>query len=72
MEKLMRSRAKKIGGVCGGFAKYFSFDGFEADPTWIRLFWFLTSLVGGFGILAYLVCWIVIPLEPLNTDKING
>lgn len=60
-----------IGGVCAGIAEYMSQSDenadkdtpmlYEIDPTWIRLTWALFSVLGGVGILAYLVCWIVIP-----------
>lgn len=47
---------KKLGGVCGGLGEYFGID-----PTLIRLVWVLSVLIGGFGILAYIACWAVIP-----------
>lgn len=59
-KRLMRSRRdKKIAGVCAGLADYF-----ELDVTLIRIVWLLVVLLGGTGLLAYLVCWIVMPLEP--------
>ncbi|CDF58834.1 PspC domain-containing protein [Thermobrachium celere] len=61
-KKLYRSRTDRmIAGVCGGIAKYF-----DIDPTIVRLFWVFATLVGGSGILAYIVCAIVIPLEPIE------
>ncbi len=58
--KLTRSRRdKKIGGVCAGAAEYF-----DLDPTLVRVLWVIFALLGGWGLLAYLVAWIVIPLEP--------
>ena len=45
-----------IGGVAAGIANYF-----DTDPTLIRLLWVLLSLGYGFGILAYIVAWIIIP-----------
>lgn len=45
-----------IAGVCAGLAKYFSID-----PTPIRLVWALSILLGGAGIWAYLIAWIIIP-----------
>ena len=51
-KKLVRPRnGAWIAGVCAGFARYFGLD-----PTIIR--------VAGTGILAYAICWIVIPSEP--------
>lgn len=58
--RLMRSsRDKKIAGVCGGFAEYFGLD-----STIIRLVWLIAVVIGGTGILAYLLAWIVMPLAP--------
>lgn len=61
MEKrLYRSvRERKIAGVCGGIGEYFN-----VDPTLIRLAWVLFACVGGSGLLAYIVCAIVIPSAP--------
>ncbi len=57
MKKLYRSRRNNmISGVCGGIAEYF-----DIDPTLVRLGWVLFSALGGSGILAYVVCCIVIP-----------
>ena len=50
---------KKICGVCSGIAKYF-----DIDPTIVRLALVLFCLLGGSGILAYIICAIVMPDEP--------
>lgn len=56
-KKIYRSRTNKIlGGVCGGIGEYFN-----VDPSIIRLFWILASIIGGAGIIAYIVCLIIIP-----------
>ena len=58
--RLYRSRTdKKIAGVCGGIAAYFG-----VDPVIPRIVWIVLVLGAGIGILAYLICWIVIPEEP--------
>ena len=49
---------KKICGVCSGLAKYF-----DIDPTLVRLGMVIFACVGC-GILAYIVCAIVMPDEP--------
>ncbi|UWG97993.1 PspC domain-containing protein [Dehalobacter sp. DCM] len=54
------SRNNVIGGVCAGIAEYF-----EIDPTIVRLIWVL-ALFAGIGIIAYIVCWIVIPEKPIS------
>ncbi|QCX34150.1 PspC domain-containing protein [Caloramator sp. E03] len=60
-KKLYRSRTDRmIAGVCGGIAKYF-----DIDPTFVRLFWVFITLLGGSGVLAYIICAIVIPNEEI-------
>ena len=59
-KRLYRSRTdKKIAGVCGGFAQYFGWD-----PVIPRILMVLLVLGAGSGLLAYVICWIVIPMEP--------
>lgn len=45
-----------IGGVCGGIAEYL-----DVDPTLVRIIWAISSVYGGIGVIAYIVCLIVIP-----------
>ena len=59
-KRLYRSgRDKMLGGVAGGLADYF-----EVDVTLARLILLVTMFAGGLGLFAYLVAWIVIPLNP--------
>jgi len=59
-KKLYRSSTDRIlGGVCGGIAEYLN-----VDPALIRLAWFFLTLIGGAGILAYILALIIIPLHP--------
>ena len=62
MEKrLDKSNSNKlIDGVCRGIAEYFG-----VDPTVVRLLWALFSLMGGSGILAYIIAAIIIPRNPV-------
>ncbi len=62
-KRLYRSRKDRIiGGVCGGIAEYL-----QTDPTLIRLIWtIITILSFGFGILAYLAFWIIVPEKPMK------
>ena len=61
MSQLFRSRYdRKIAGVCGGLAR-----SYEWDPTVVRLVALALLLFGGGGFLAYVICWIVIPEEPV-------
>lgn len=48
-----------IGGVCAGIAEYFG-----VDVVVVRLIWLLLALMGGPGVLGYIIAWIVIPPEP--------
>lgn len=57
------STDKVIDGVCGGIAEYF-----EVDSTIIRILWALAVFLGGTGVIAYIVCMIVIPDE----DKVKA
>ena len=57
--KLQRSTSNKmIAGVCAGIASYFNLD-----PTIIRVLYVLMVFFAGFGILLYLILWLVIPSE---------
>lgn len=49
---------KKIGGVCGGLAKYL-----DADPTVIRIIWLIAVFCYGVGLFPYLIVWMIAPRE---------
>lgn len=49
---------RKLAGVCAGIARYFGLD-----VTLVRLGWVLFTLLGGSGMLAYLIAWAIIPDE---------
>ena len=58
-KRLYRSESnKKIAGVCGGIGEYF-----DVDPTLIRVAWIIFAILGGSGLLAYIICMIVMPKE---------
>lgn len=58
-KRLYRSRTNTmIGGVCAGLADYFNLD-----PTIMRLIFVLLALLGGHGVLVYLILWLVVPLQ---------
>ncbi len=62
-KRLMRSSIdRKIAGVCGGIAEYFT-----VDATLVRLLWAFITLITGIvpGILAYVVGWFIMPVAPL-------
>ncbi|WP_366125584.1 PspC domain-containing protein [uncultured Porphyromonas sp.] len=56
-KRLYRSRGDRmLGGVCGGIAEYFNID-----SSLVRILWVLFTLMGGSGLLIYLICLVVIP-----------
>ena len=58
--RLLRSRNNRtLAGVCAGIADYFGWD-----PTLVRVGWIVLTLLGGSGILLYLILWLVIPEAP--------
>lgn len=58
--RLYKSRQNRIiDGVCGGIAEYF-----EVDPTIVRLLWVLITLLGGSGIILYILAMIIMPANP--------
>ena len=57
MKKLHRlAEDRKLAGVCAGLGEYF-----DLDPVFFRLFFLVSLLFGGFGALAYLILWIMVP-----------
>ena len=58
MEKrLVRNvQDKKIAGVCAGLADYL-----DIDPTLVRALWILFTLLGGSGVLAYVILYFLLP-----------
>lgn len=63
-KKLYKSTTdRKLCGVCAGIANYLNID-----PTVVRLLWALITFLGGAGVIAYVVCALVIPDEPYNNN----
>ena len=59
-KRLYRARSdRKLAGVCAGIADYFGWD-----PTLVRVGWIVLTLMGGSGILLYLLLWMVMPEAP--------
>lgn len=55
----MRSRTDVIiGGVCAGLGNYLGLD-----PILVRIFFVLLAIVGGSGVLVYLILWVIMPRE---------
>ena len=58
-KRLYRSEKDKIvAGVCGGIAEYLNID-----PIIVRVLFLLAIISEGFGLMLYIILWIVIPLE---------
>lgn len=52
---------RKIAGVCAGIARYL-----DVDVTLVRVLMIVLALwPPGVGLIIYLVCWILMPKEPL-------
>lgn len=59
-KRIYRSRKDSIiAGVCGGIAEYF-----DIDSTLVRILAILIVLLGGVGVIAYIIAWIIVPLNP--------
>lgn len=55
-----------IGGVCSGIAYYFGID-----PVLIRLFFGLSFIFFGSGVIFYILLWIIIPEARSASEKLN-
>lgn len=66
MKKLYKSKTdKKIEGVCAGVGNYLNID-----PTAVRAVWAIVTLFTvGVGILAYIACAAIMPVEPDYIDE---
>ncbi|GAA4209159.1 PspC domain-containing protein [Pedobacter jeongneungensis] len=66
-KKLYRDMDDRVvAGVCAGIAHYVN-----ADPKWIRLATLLISFVGGFGVLVYVLLWIIMPKAKSRIEKME-
>lgn len=67
LKKMFRDpEGKIIGGVSAGIANYFG-----VDPTLIRILFILAALLGGSGVLAYIIIWIITPEARTLTDRMQ-
>lgn len=58
---------KFVAGVCSGLGHYL-----KIDAVWVRLGWILlTFLTSGFGILAYILLWILVPAAESTSEKLK-
>jgi phage shock protein C len=65
--RLYRSQTNKvIAGVCGGLGEYFN-----VDTTVVRLVWIILTLLGGAGIIAYILAYLIVPLKPIESGEMS-
>lgn len=63
-KKLYRIRQSRVfGGVCTGLGEYF-----DVDPVLVRVAFVIFALLHGFGILLYIILWIIIPEKPFPSN----
>ena len=66
-KKMFRDpETKALGGVSGGIAVYFGID-----ITIVRILFIVFTLVGGLGLLVYIVLWVILPEAHTITDRMQ-
>jgi phage shock protein PspC (stress-responsive transcriptional regulator) len=66
-KRLYRDPERKwIGGVCSGLGAYFNMD-----PVWVRLIFFVSVAVSGFGALIYLILWLAVPEARTTAERLE-
>ena len=64
-KKLRRSRDNRmIAGVASGVAEFF-----DLDATIVRVVWVFMAIFGGFGVLLYLIMWVIVPEQGTDTPS---
>jgi phage shock protein PspC (stress-responsive transcriptional regulator) len=53
---------RKILGVCGGLGEWL-----DVEPVFLRVAFVLLALLGGLGIVIYVVLWIFVPRAPVQS-----
>ena len=67
IKKLYRDMDQKfIGGVCSGLEHYLGID-----SLWIRLVFVLLAIFSGFGFIAYILLWILVPEAATTAQKLD-
>ena len=65
--KLYRDNDDKIiAGVCAGVSHYFNID-----AKWIRIIFALLFVFFGFGIIPYIILWLILPKALTRTEKME-
>ena len=57
---------KVIGGVCSGLAAFLGIE----DPLWVRAAFVVIFFTAGFGLLAYIIAWALIPEAKTAGDRL--
>lgn len=67
VKKLYRDMEHKyIGGVCAGLEHYLGID-----ALWIRIIFIILALTTGFGFIAYILLWILVPEAVTTAQKLD-
>ena len=66
-KKLFRDGDDKfLGGVASGIAHYF-----DLDTIWVRLGLLALFIFGGFGVLLYIILWVLLPEAKTTAEKLQ-
>lgn len=64
-KRITRSRTDRmIAGVAGGLASYLG-----VDPLIVRIAFIVLTLLNGFGVMLYIVMWLLVPNEDAIVDS---
>lgn len=55
-----------LGGVCAGLSEFF-----DVEALWVRIAFVVLFLLGGSGLLIYLILWLVVPAARSSADKLR-
>lgn len=67
IKKMFRNPDDKVvGGVASGLAAYFG-----VDPTLIRILFVIMTFLGGSGLIAYIILWVITPEANTLTDRMQ-
>jgi phage shock protein PspC (stress-responsive transcriptional regulator) len=55
----LSSTDRKIAGVCGGLGEWL-----DIDPVFVRVAFVVLAIAGGFGVLLYVLFWLIAPRAP--------
>jgi phage shock protein PspC (stress-responsive transcriptional regulator) len=66
-KRLYRDPERKwFGGVCSGLGAYFNID-----PIWVRLIFFVSNAISGFGLLIYIILWLALPEARTTAERLE-